>query len=180
MATLTSSSPAPTPSWHPQYKYFGDSMEMKRGAQLNRMKVARMFNPLHVLSLGSPLTIPDVRELSVFRFSSHPKLAPKMAQMESELPKYLELVAKIKPKSQRLNDKGKDTFSLLDWWRGNEGEVPTWSYVLRAVLANSPNSIPPERVFSILNDSFDDDQDRSLADYIEFSLQRQYNMRSRE
>ena len=52
-------------------------------------------------------------------------------------------------------------------------------YVLRAVLTNSPNSIPPERVFSILNDSFDDDQDRALADYLEFSLQRQYNMRGR-
>ena len=54
--------------------------------------------------------------------------------------------------------------------------------MLRAVLTNSPNSIPPERVFSILflNDSFDDDQDRSLADYLEFSLQRQYNMRGRD
>ena len=51
--------------------------------------------------------------------------------------------------------------------------------MLRALLTNSPNSIPPERVFSILNDSFDDDQDRALADYIEFSLQRQYNQRGR-
>ena len=51
--------------------------------------------------------------------------------------------------------------------------------MLRAVLANAPNSIPPERVFSILNDTFDDDQDRALADYLEFSLQRQYNMRGR-
>ena len=57
--------------------------------------------------------------------------------------------------------------------------MPSFKYVLRAVLANSPNSIPPERVFSILNDSFDDDQDRALADYLEFSLQRQYNMRGR-
>ena len=41
------------------------------------------------------------------------------------------------------------------------------------------NSIPPERVFSILNDSFDDDQDSALADYIELSLQLQYNDRGR-
>ena len=58
--------------------------------------------------------------------------------------------------------------------------VPAFSYVLRAVLANAPNSIPPERVFSILNDSFDNDQDRSLADYIELSLQLQFNERSRK
>ena len=58
--------------------------------------------------------------------------------------------------------------------------MPAWSYMLRAILANSPNSIPPERVFSIMNENmFSDDQDRSLADYIEFSLQRQYNMRGR-
>ena len=34
-------------------------------------------------------------------------------------------------------------------------------------------------VFSILNDTFDDDQERALADYIELSLQLQYNERSR-
>ena len=43
----------------------------------------------------------------------------------------------------------------------------------------APNSIPPERVFSILNYTFDDDQDRALADYIELSLQLQFNERSR-
>ena len=53
-------------------------------------------------------------------------------------------------------------------------------YALRAVLANSPNSIPPERVFSILNDTFEDDQERALADNIELSLQLQFNNRSRE
>ena len=42
------------------------------------------------------------------------------------------------------------------------------------------NSVPPERVFSVLNDSFDDDMDRSHADYIELSLQLQFNNRSRE
>ena len=35
------------------------------------------------------------------------------------------------------------------------------------------------RVFSILNNTFDDNQDRSLADYIELSLQLQFNARSR-
>ena len=55
--------------------------------------------------------------------------------------------------------------------------MPSWAYVLRAVLTNSPNSIPPECVFSILNDTFDDDQKRAMADYIELSLQLQYNSR---
>ena len=100
--------------------------------------------------------------------------------MKSEINKYNTIVKAIKPLPQRLNAKGQDTFSLLDFWRANEGEVPAFSFVLRAVLAHSPNSIPPERIFSILNDTFDDDQDNSLADYIELSLQLQNNERSRK
>ena len=103
--------------------------------------------------------------------------------MEDELPTYLGLIADIKPRAARLNDKGKDTFELLAWWRGNElDKLPAFSYVLRAILTNSPNSIPPERVFSILNDTFDDDHDTAMADYVEFPLicrSSQYNRRGR-
>ena len=55
-------------------------------------------------------------------------------------------------------------------------------FVLRAVLANSPNSIPPERVFSVLNNTFDEDQESGLEDedYKELSLQLQFNERSRK
>ena len=35
------------------------------------------------------------------------------------------------------------------------------------------------RRFSVLNDTFEDDMDNSHADYIELSLQVQYNSRSR-
>ena len=37
----------------------------------------------------------------------------------------------------------------------------------------------PERVFSILNDTFDDDQESAKADYMEYSLMRQFNQRGR-
>ena len=99
--------------------------------------------------------------------------------MKTELTKYNSLINSIKPLPQRLDAKGNDTFTLLNFWRANEGEVPAFAYVLRAVLANAPNSIPPERVFSVLNDTFDDDQSSSLADYMELSLQLQFNSRSR-
>lgn len=99
--------------------------------------------------------------------------------MKSEITKYNTIVKQIKPLPQRCDAKGNDTFSLLDFWRANEGTVPAFSFVLRAVLANAPNSVPPERVFSILNNTFDDDQDRALADYIELALQLQFNERSR-
>ena len=98
-------------------------MEGKRGSQLARMKAARLFNPLHVLSLGSPLTDADIRGLSIFRCAQHPKIEPKIEAMKGELPTYLRLVGEIKPRSARLDDKGKDTFDLLTsyvvaWERG--------------------------------------------------------------
>ena len=100
-------------------------------------------------------------------------------EMKSEIVKYNQIIKEIKPAAERLDAKGNDTFSLLDFWRANETVIPSFAYVLRAVLANSPNSVPPERVFSILNDTFKEDQDSSLADYIELSLMLQYNKRSR-
>ena len=101
--------------------------------------------------------------------------------MKTEITKYNSLVKSIKPLPQRLGPKGNDTFSLLCFWRANEGvrEGRPSPTCFMAVLANSPNSIPPERVFSVLNDAFDDDMASSLADYIELSLQLQFNPRSR-
>ena len=162
----------------PAAGYFEKSMEGKRGAQLARMKAARMFNPLHVQSSGA-VTKADIDALQLFRFSTHPKIFPKIQEMETELTKYNSLINSMKPLPQRLDAKGNDTFTLLNFWRANEGEVPAFAYVLRAVLANAPNSIPPERVFSVLNNTFDDDMANSLADYIELSLQLQFNSRSR-
>ena len=80
-------------------------------------------------------------QASLFRMSEHKLIAPKLEQMKSELVKYNTIVKAIKPLEQRLKD-GKDTFSLLEFWRANEGEVPAFAYVvwlLRAVLANAPN-----------------------------------------
>eukprot|EP00966_Prymnesium_polylepis_P229044 5300586-Prymnesium_polylepis.1 len=119
-------------------------MEGKRGGQLARMKAARFFNPLHVQANGEA-TEADIAGLALFRFSKHPKLAPKIQEMNGELVKYNSLVKALKPLAQRLDSKGKDTFTLLGFWCANEGEVPAFSCVLRAVLANAPNSIPPER-----------------------------------
>ena len=98
--------------------------------------------------------------------------------MRAEVTKYNSIVKSIKPLNERLKN-GKDTFTLLGFWRAHEAAVPALASVLRAILAHAPNSIPPERVFSILNNTFADDQERSLADYIELALQLQFNERSR-
>ena len=113
---------------------------------------------------------------------AHASLTPAvylLQKMKGQVNKYNTLVKAIKPVAERLDAEGKDSFSLLGFWRAHEPELPAFSYVLRAVLAHAPNSIPPERVFSILNNTFDHDQDSSRADYIELALQLQFNNRSR-
>ena len=47
------------------------------------------------------------------------------------------------------------------------------------MLTHSPNSAPPERVFSIMNHTFDESQTIALNDYVELSLLTQYNKRGR-
>ena len=61
----------------------------------------------------------------------------------------------------------------------NAGKIPNLVLALRGVLTHAPNSAPPERVFSILNDCFDDDQLSALDDYVQLSLMLQYNARGR-
>ena len=101
-----------------------------------------------------------------------------MQEMKTELNKYNQLVTDIKSAAERVDAERNDTFTLLDFWRANETTIPCFAYVLRAVLANSPNSVPPERVFSILNNTFAEDQACARADYIELALMLQFNKRS--
>jgi len=60
----------------------------------------------------------------------------------------------------------------------NSGELPHFAFVLRAVLTNAPNSCPPERLFSMFNASFGEDQQSSFGDYLELAMQSQYNKRN--
>jgi hypothetical protein len=97
--------------------------------------------------------------------------------MKAEITKYNRLAKEVKPPG---TGKHADLMNVIGrFWRAKESELPQFATVLRAVLTHSPNSVPPERVFSILNDTFGDDQESAYADYIELSLQLQYNARGR-
>ena len=112
--------------------------------------------------------------------TEHPLIMPHIDGMKSEIRviKYQALVKSIKPLDQRKDAKGKDTFVLSDWWRCNSGELPHFAFVLRAVLTNAPNSCPPERLFSMFNATFGEDQKSSFGDYLELAMQSQYNKRN--
>jgi hypothetical protein len=103
----------------------------------------------------------DIDGLKKFKFYEHPEIRPQIEVMKTEVMKYQALAGSIKSFEERKDIKGKD---LSDWWKSNCTILPGFVYVLRAVLTNSPNSCPPERLFSIFNSTYNDDQKRSHTD----------------
>ena len=91
----------------------------------------------------------------MLRLSQHPQIILQIEVMKTEVITYQTLTDFIKPLVERKDDKGKDTFDMSDWWKANCAKLPAFTYALRAVLTNSPNSGPPERLYSIFNSNFD-------------------------
>jgi hypothetical protein len=98
--------------------------------------------------------------------------------MKNEVITYQTPADSIKSLVERKDDKGKDTFDISDWWKTNCEKIPAFTYVLRAVLTNSHNSCPPDRLFTIFNSTFDADQKSSYVDYIQLSIHSQFNNRA--
>jgi hypothetical protein len=90
--------------------------------------------------------------------------------MKTEFMWYQDLTDSIESFEERKDNKNKDTFDLSDWWKSNSTTPPGFTYLLRVVLTNSPNSYPPESLFSIFNATYNDDQKSSYTDYIELSM----------
>ena len=65
----------------------------------------------------------------------------------------------------------------VEWWQAHADRLPNWSMAVKKILLVQPSSAATERVFSILAASFNDQQDRALADYLQASVMLQYNMR---
>ena len=66
---------------------------------------------------------------------------------------------------------------LLYVMEENGSKFPVWSAAARVAFALSPNSAACERVFSMLERLYGEQQERSLADRIEVALMLAYNMR---
>lgn len=165
--------------------YFKNKVLVDRAAQVERMRVAQIFYPVY--AKAQTVTEADVDALKCFRFSSRPDLAAGLQKMKSELVGYNALVKQVKPLEDRQvpapgiagkDGRMVDSFDMSQWWRANKAKLPAFFKILRAVAAHSPNSCAPEAVFSVLNDTFDDDQKKAYADYIELSLQLQYASRT--
>ena len=63
------------------------------------------------------------------------------------------------------------------WWKNHETVLPKWSSACKLAPLVQPSSAAAERVFSVLSNSFRDQEMHSLEDYIETSVMLQYNCR---
>ena len=69
------------------------------------------------------------------------------------------------------------TIDKLEWWKKHSNELPHWSAACKLVLLVQPSSAAAERVFSLLSNSFGEQQTSSLEETIETSIMLQYNYR---
>ena len=67
----------------PAIDYWRTTIDTKKGAEVARLKVARIFNPLHVL--GYPISVADIDSLKIFRLTEHPLIIPHIDGMKSEI-----------------------------------------------------------------------------------------------
>ena len=133
----------------PAVDYWKQTLEDKKGNQLEWMKTVCIFNPIHVLD--NKISESDIDGLKIFKFYWHHDIRAQIEVMKTELMWYQSLTDSIKSLEERKDIKGKDIFDLSDWWKSNCVTLPGFVYVFRVVLTNSRNSCPPEHLFSIFN-----------------------------
>jgi hypothetical protein len=97
-----------------------------------------------------------------------PVAVPLMDQLKRELPKYKDLA---------------DRYTLengWNFWRCTYNIIPAWYKVAADVALVMTSSASVERVFSLMNSRFTDQQQRALNDYKEASVRITYNENYRD
>ena len=139
--------------------YFTQKMTGELKDLVSAFKAAKLFCPQRVVEIG-PTAI-EVDSLQVFPFLDDTSV---IGGLKEELPQYLTLAADASHEIEPL-----------DWWKRHETDLPKWSGAARKIVLVQPSSAAAERVFSILHCFFGDRQQHALEDYIEASVQLQYN-----
>ncbi len=130
----------------PGLQYFLDRKGSSMEEPLACFKPARFFTPSKVHEIR-PSAL-DLDALLCFPF-----LRSSLSDLKSELPAYLAASEDVSP-----------DFCPLEFWRRHKDSLPSWASAVCKVILVQPAS---ERVFSILNQSFGEQQALSLQDYIE-------------
>ncbi len=142
----------------PAYDYFNSRFDGELKIPVSAFKAARYFDPSKINELKP--TLSDIDSLKVLPFIKNPLIT----NLKTELPAYMSKAEDVLP-----------TVSKTEWWKKHAQELPFWSSACKSILLLQPSSAAAERVFSLLNNSFKEQQYSSLEDYIETSIMLQYN-----
>ena len=78
------------------------------------------------------------------------------------------------PKYVALTEEVSSEYGILNFWKDHAAAIPKWSNAARKIMLVQPSSAAAERVFSLLNNGFGDQQLSALEDYLEASIMMQH------
>ena len=137
----------------PGIDYFNKQIDTTLQGPLAAFKTARFFSPQKLYDLQPDAS--SIESLRAFPFFYDEDLQ----SLKAELPAYLAKAAGVA-----------SSIDPLQWWQRNATCLPHWASAARKVVLVQPSSAASERVFSLLNSAFGDQQDNMLQDYLEASL----------
>ena len=146
----------------PGYDYFEEKFSNDLLVPLTAFQYACYFDPVKIGELNPSAA--DIDNLQVFPFLNSPD--GTIDGLKAELPRYMALANGVS-----------SVVNKTEWWQHHEEELPKWSSACKLLLLLQPSSAAAERVFSLLANSFKEQQANSLEDYIESSIMLQYNHR---
>ena len=146
----------------PGLSYFHLQLSTSLKKSLEVCKAFQLFSPQKAYTMQPDASKID-QLLSCVPFLNN---SGTLNALKAELPTYLSKAG------------GTDeNFSPLEWSKINAPSLPEWSEATKKVLLIQPSSAASERVFSLLKNSFNEQQEASLQDYVEASIMLQYNYR---
>lgn len=151
------------------YKYFNSTIMQHLAPHVQLYKAARLCHPQRMAELR--FTVADVRALleSAELLEFAPFLSSfSVDSLVTELPAYRAAVEELKTCYPQ---------DIMPFWGRRSKTLPQWYALACAFATIAPSSAAAERVFSILNRSFGDQQQRALEDYVAGSCMLQYNDR---
>ena len=129
---------------------------------VSAFKAARYMCPVSVQWLKP--TQQSVEALRIFPFLDDDGI---INGLKAELPAYLAATEDVVINTEERK---------VDWWHNHKDQLPHWASAVKKVLLVQPSSALFS-ILSILNSSFNDQQEHALVDYLQASVMTQYNKR---
>ena len=145
----------------PGLNFYQQKFSIQFHTTVRTFKVAWLCCPMQVQNLNP--TAASMEEFRNFPFLDNDNIIANLAR---EVPDYLAAADGI----VMANEEEK-----LAWWAAHSDTLPHWAGVVKKLLVIQPSSASAERVFSLLKNAFNDQQDNALEDYLEASVMIRYN-----